>query len=529
MYRSCAIVAAAGVFLGQLFMQPAPAGAQPLQPPSIDEGARIFVTKCHPAHGELTEADFQQLAEAGFTVAVNKWKKDFSQYASRAGAAGLVAMRWNMGLVDSAHEDDRTITRVGKPTRYTRPDSEQAWQKLTETILREAELSLTQKNVQASLLDFEIYDRAKTDGFCESYDDVTFTGFFAALGRDVPSPLPAPEERHKWLHRHSMLQLYIGYQIDQVAKRARQLRRAIDAVNPRFQIGIYGWGVLVPPMIHGLATPEAPVLVLDAMTYGRSIYSNAFENGYDADRPDREGLKWSLTTVGKRKAAVANRYDNVIFLAGHYPQAVGPADGTQFKFTARQAFNSAAFGQGYWIWTDWMTPEPWQDRRQWFDAMMDYFKLANGAIDAGDWTWAAREPEAITTPNATAVHLLITSDGQTTRQWQPRTGKEVFAQTPAADQLQAKPQTTYQDWTLRIAGSAVEAVDSQGQVIKRYPAGHRLTAIAIGDVDGLPGDELVTLSAGWVKVWDIDTQVTLSKFYVGQSQRTLAVGSPAVE
>jgi hypothetical protein len=92
-------------------------------------------------------------------------------------------------------------------------------------------------------------------------------------------------------------------------------------------------------------------------------------------------------------AAAHQRYDNVIYLAGHYPQSPGPKD--QYKFTAKQAFQSAAFGEGYWIWTDWKAPKPWTDKREWYDAMMDYFGKANAALDAKDWKWAKNEPSTV--------------------------------------------------------------------------------------------------------------------------------------
>jgi len=369
----------------------------------ITKGARVFVDKAHPAHGDLSEADFKQLTDAGFTVVVNRWAKDLrgrdidlNQYVSRAASCGLSVMKWSYGLVDATNDTDRTINRLGKPTRYTIPSSKVGWQQLTDHLLEYARMSLKQHNFRGVLLDYEIYDRPhKTDGFCESYDDQTFRDFFSDMGFDIPDPLPVADQRQQYLIKRQMYQMYIGFQIDQISKEAQALRKAIDKINPNFQIGIYGWGVLVPPIIHQLATPKAPALILDAQTYGRSAYSNAFASGYDADRPDHEALKWSLDTVKKGIAGAHQRYDNVIFLAGHYPQSPGPEDGTQFKFTAKQAFQSAAFGEGYWIWTDWVTPKPWTDRREWYDAMISYFAKANAALDAKNWAWAEKEPETV--------------------------------------------------------------------------------------------------------------------------------------
>jgi hypothetical protein len=369
----------------------------------VGKGARIFVDKAHPAHGDLIEADFKQLADAGFTVVANRWGKgldgreiDLNSYVSRAANTGLAVMKWDSGLVDATDDTDRAINRLGKATRYTSTLSEKAWQQLTEHLLEYARLSLKQPHFKGVLLDFEIYDRAnKTDGFCESYDDRTLSDFITSTGRDVPSPLPPLDKRKTWLEQRQWYQMYIGYHTDMIAKKSRALRQAIDVINPRFQIGVYGWGVLVSPVIHELATPQAPLLLLDAMTYGRSLYSNAFDGGYDGNRPDQEGLQWSLEMTQKLAASAHNRYENIIFLAGHYPQSPGPKDGTQYKFTAKQAFQSAAFGEGYWIWTDWITPKPWKERREWYNAMIDYFGEAHKALDAKDWSWAQREPDTV--------------------------------------------------------------------------------------------------------------------------------------
>ena len=369
---------------------------------TIGKGARIFIDKAHPAHSGLTEADFKQLADAEFTVVAQKWATDlndnpipFERYAQRAAATNLAVIRFESALITATDERDRTLTRAGKTTRYTRPHSGRAWQELTDRIVGYATLSKTYPNIQGVALDFEIYDKNKTDGFCESYDDETFRDFFTGMGLDAPDPMPAPEQRQQYLVNRQMQQLYVGYQIDLIQKKAQALRKAIDAVNPNFQIGIYGWGVLVPPIIHGMGTPQAPTLILDAQTYGRSTYSNAFANGYDGQRPDQEALQWSLNTVKKGIAGAHQRYDNVVFLAGHYPQSPGPEDGTQFKFTAKQAFQSAAFGEGYWIWTDWITPKPWTNRRDWYDAMIAYFSKANAAVEAKDFTWAQQEPATV--------------------------------------------------------------------------------------------------------------------------------------
>ena len=53
---------------------------------------RIFVTKVYPGRGVLSAADFKQLADAGFTTVVARWKRDLTAYAQGAAAVDLNSM-----------------------------------------------------------------------------------------------------------------------------------------------------------------------------------------------------------------------------------------------------------------------------------------------------------------------------------------------------------------------------------------------------------------------------------------------------
>ena len=332
---------------------------------SVGKGARIFVDKAHPAHGDLQEADFKQLADAGLNVVAHMWTHDnrgqaidLDQYTRRAAKAGLAVMHWDYGVVQTTRADIATINQHGKPTRNIAPLHPESWRQLTEAMVKFAKLSKRNPNFKGALLDFEIYGENQTDGYCESYDDYTFRTFIESLGRDVPNPLPAPDQRKHYLENRQWYQMYISYHINETARHTRKLRKTLDAINPKFQIGVYGWGFLIDPIIREMATPQAPVLILDATTYARAVWDNAVEGGYDAKRPDKESLRWALDYTKKATKVAHATYENVYLLPGHYSHAPGPKDGMQYKFTAKQAFQSAAFGDGYWIWSDWMTPEP---------------------------------------------------------------------------------------------------------------------------------------------------------------------------
>jgi len=400
----------------------------------IGPGARIFITKCYPAHGKLSQADFYQLRDAGFTVACNKWPEDLPTYFKRAARAGLDVATFSGAIVRPPDEGSQWIGRSGKPLNYACPTSAYQWEQLGNRLVEQAQLSLEYPNFKCAILDFEIYDQNKRDvaGFSESYDDATFNEFVAAHGLQVPAEVSAPgyNQRWKYLKDHGLLARYTEYQQELVRQQVLKIRPRIDEVNPRFQVGIYAWGSLLAPVFPALATEQAPVLAIQAHTYGRGPYTR--EHGYPADEPDRTGLKNNL--IGNYLRAVASRNADYprISLAGHYPQAKGPADGSQYKFTVRDSFNSVAAADGYWIWTDWGKPGGFEGSKQdWIDAMMAYWTEANAALDEGDWTWANRQPIQIPNPEATEPAYIVTlgnvAAGGEMVIWDPISGSELGA------------------------------------------------------------------------------------------------------
>ncbi len=510
-------------FLSLLFaalIQP-PILAQQASEQSVGPGARLFVTKAYTSRDNLVADDFRQLADAGFTVAVKRWvMSDDAAYVDGAADAGLAAMIWRSGLVDADDDTDRTITHKGDATRYRLPFSRAAWQEVIDDAAMLAKLSLDKPALKGLILDFEIYDRKKTDGFCESYDDQTFVDFLKLYHHPAPDPLPEAKDRRAFLQGKGIAGLFVDHQVRLTAERVKQLRRTLDAINPRFQLGIYGWGVMVPAILEESATPEAPVLQLSAMTYGRTIYSSAFEGGYDGQAPDRPSLKWSLTTVAKEVADARSRSYPVVALGGHYPQSPGPEDGTQHRYTARQAFNSAAYGDGYWIWTDAYTPGAYASREAWIADMMAGFNKANAALDANDWMWSSRQVDPIPDPAATEPLRVLTRDaGGNATVWNPLTGLPEGSAgeagpEPAASGSAGAP-------AVRVSGWQVGWVDGETGTARAITVGHGIRGAAFGDVDGVAGDELVTLAAGWVRIWDPASQAELLRFNVGPAAREL--------
>ena len=489
----------------------------------VGRGARLFVTKVYPSHGKLTPDEFTQLSDTGFTVVVSRWQEKLPEYCRKAAAAGLDAMAWMRGMGGAQGPTDQTINRLGKPTRYAVPHSPAGWQEITNKLLERARISLDLPNFRGVILDFEIYGGNKTDGYCESYDDATFAAFLQSIGKPVPDPLTPADKRKQYLEVTRNLGNYIEYQRRLIAEQARILRGKVDAVNPYFQIGTYGWGVMYETVLSQVATRKAPALDINAMTYGRAVYTRPGP-GYDPDRPDRLGLKWSLIINQQMARRARSRDYPVVLLGGHYPQAPGPQDGTQYKFTVRQSFNSAAYADGYWIWTDWHTPQPWEDKQQWIDAMMDYWRQANAALDVGDSTWANRQSQQIADPDATAPGRIATTSGREVIVWDPVAGRRIEVAATTFEAVDWNRQPLLDGAPLRINGHCAELTDADsGKVLKRFEAGHGLRSIATGDVDRVAGQEVVTLNAGWVKIWDPESEALLLRFHVGNDQTRLHV------
>lgn len=443
----------------------------------LQAGARLFTTKVYPGHGILSQADFDQIANAGFDVALNRWIEDVPTYAQRADNAGLKVMPWSKGLLSSIDPNDQTVTQIGLTTHYTTPASDYAWSTLQNKVVNYATMSLTQTNISGIALDFEIYDPNKLNGFSESYDDTTFGDFMMDATGSIPTVSPA--SRRGYLSSAGLLDPYFDAQFQTVSTKMANLRTAVDAINDKFQIGVYGWGNLIEAVRENAGHANAPVLIMDAATYGRGPD--------DADRP---ALKWSLLEdADHAEAAASLSYPN-IHLGGHYPQASGPGDGTQYNFTVRQSFNSSAYVDGYWIWTDWGIPSGWQGSKQeWIDAMMSDYGEAHAALDAGDYGWATRQEVQIADPNATDSLLVLTTDGLNVTVWDPLTGQ--------------------------ASGTMPSIIPPNPNLWQNQES---------GDVDAISGNENVKLLGnGWLSVVDPATNVEILRFFVGAGETGISL------
>ena len=120
-------------------------------------------------------------------------------------------------------------------------------------------------------LDFENYFEGKSAAYDLSYDDIIFQAFIAA--QKMKPIAVAPKDRHAWLAKQGLHPKFADFQIDRWRKKCRALRKAIDAVNPSFQLFVYPTPVeslfIQKAVAQELATRQAPMVIADWRTYGR--------------------------------------------------------------------------------------------------------------------------------------------------------------------------------------------------------------------------------------------------------------------
>jgi hypothetical protein len=236
----------------------------------VDEGSRMFVTKIYPRN--LLASDFEQLAYAGFTLVTkdtditdptnNSGSLAYMPtYFSGAAAAGLDAATWQGGMTATEGPQDPSsrVTPWGAVSKYVSPHSAAGWQEMGDALVQWAQLSLAHPNYKLVSLDYEFYDGSGV-AIDESYHADAFVGYFQTVGQPIPNPLPAPADRRSYLQTQGLVGSYVDYQRDVVRSETRKIRQRIDAINPNFQIGVYGWGSLIESVKEGFATEAAPVV-----------------------------------------------------------------------------------------------------------------------------------------------------------------------------------------------------------------------------------------------------------------------------
>lgn len=373
--RTLMIVAMSAVALGA-------AWAQPLTRHDLGRTVKfkILVDKVmQPTAGWHTEEWMvREAAEAGFNVFSPRRANDLDevrQVTEWCAKYGILHLPWMRGslavaLDDPKAEGRRMVWASGAEQPLWSPNSDAFWEWTTGLITEYARISREMPALFGVFLDYENYAPGPKGGNCYSlsYDAEIMQKFAAAQGITLPEL--APEERYPWLKAQGLHDEFEAFQIAHWRERCRALRQAVDAIDPTFQFCVYpapGTPFMIEAIYPEWATEAAPLILADAITYGRS-----------AILPHEEALK------ANRDALVARRqFAESTGIPMFYTGGIDPVvKGADPEFSGRNAAMISQVTDGYWIFYEGPTYET--THRDYFK----WFAAANRAIDAGDWDWA---------------------------------------------------------------------------------------------------------------------------------------------
>ena len=357
---------------------------------------KILVDKVmQPTAGWHTEEWMvKEAAEAGFNVFSPRIPNDLTEVRQVTGWCadnGILHLPWMRGslavsLTAPEAEGKRMIWASGAEQELWSPNSDAFWKWTNELIVEYAKISKEMPALFGVFLDYENYAPGAKGGNCYSlsYDSEILGKFAAAQGITIPDL--TPEDRYPWLTEQELHDEFEAFQIAHWRERCRTLREAVDAIDPTFQFCIYpapGTPFMVEAIYPEWATEQAPLILADATTYGRS-----------AILPHDEALQ------ANRDALVANRqFAESTGIPMLYTGGIDPAvKGADPEFSGRNAAMISEVTDGYWIFYEGPT---------YTGTHPEYFKwfaAAHDAIDAGNrqWAWEPRE-----TPDSWGLDELV--------------------------------------------------------------------------------------------------------------------------
>lgn len=389
--RALIIVAVCGAIIGS-------AWAEPLARHDLGRTVKfkILVDKVmQPTRDWHTEEWMvKETADAGFNVFSPRQANDLAEvrqvteWCAKYGILHLPWMRGSLAVSLTAPEAEgkRMVWASGAEQELWSPNSDAFWEWTNGLILEYAKISREMPALFGVFLDYENYAPGAKGGNCYSlsYDAEILAKFAAARGITIPEL--APEDRYPWLTAQGLHDEFEAFQIAHWRERARTLRQAVDAIDPTFQFCIYpapGTPFMLEALYPEWATEQAPLILADATTYGRSTLL-----------PHEEALR------ANRDALVANRqFAESTGIPMFYTGGIDPAvKGADPEFSGRNAAMISQVTDGYWIFYEGPTYDTTHPE------YFKWFAAANRAIDEGnwDWAWAPRE-----TPDSWGLDELI--------------------------------------------------------------------------------------------------------------------------
>lgn len=316
----------------------------------------------------MTEKHMDEIRDAGFNVVVPRVggedMKRVARVAQMARDRGMFYMAWMRGTL-STKTGLKVVWANGVEQDLYSPNADALWDWMTGLILGHARLSAKNPAIVGSFLDFENYAKGRQRNcYFLSYDDKILAEFAKEKNLSIPA-LERPA-RHGWLEEQGHLAAFKAFQIASWRRRCRELRRQIDAINPRFQLIVYPRDTL---FLHEAIYPEwaterAPLIFADHCTYNRP-----------KQLPHAKGLQLNKRTLEEGMRFAASKKVPLLYMSGIDP-VYEEADP---EFCGRNAGMIAATCDGYWIFYE--GPSYAKDHVDYFT----WFSRANRAIVAGRW------------------------------------------------------------------------------------------------------------------------------------------------
>ena len=338
---------------------------------------RILVDKVmQPTEGWVTrEWMVKEAAGAGFNVFSprrgHENLAEVRQVTSWCKRYDIFHMPWMRGTLTAPAGEKANGRRVVWPSGNEQPlwspNSDEFWEWTSRYIIEYARMSKAQPHLIGVFLDYENYAKGKEGNlYSLSYDDAILKRFAQSMKTELPEL--EYSKRKKWLEQKGLHGEFSTFQIGHWQERCRKLREAVDEHNASFQFCIYpapGTLFMVNACYPEWSTEEAPIILADASTYGRSSRL----------LPQSEALRTNRGRLLARKD-VPKKAGIPFIYAGGIDPAVRGADP---EFCGKNAVMISDITDGYWVFYegpkyDETHPEYWK-----------WFTWANKAIVSGNF------------------------------------------------------------------------------------------------------------------------------------------------
>ncbi len=353
---------------------------------------RVLVDKVLSASNKwvMTGKFVDEIRDAGFNVVVPRVGgtdlKRVERVAELARQRGVFYMAWMRGTLGTK-TGTKLVWQNGAQQDLYSPNTDELWDWMTRLILGHARLSAKNPAIIGTFLDYENYAKGKRGNcYALSYDEKILAAF--AKAKELALPKLAPAERHPWLVKNGHLSAFRAFQIDAWRRRCRELRRQIDAINPRFQLIVYPMGTL---MLNEAIYPEwgtqaAPLILADHITYHRP-----------GQAPHAKALALNKRALEHRMRFAEGKNVPMLYTSGIDPihEDADP------EFCGRNAAMICDVCAGYWVFYE--GPKYREDHPAYFE----WFGRANRAVVAGNAAAFWKAPRTTPDPIMAARDKLL--------------------------------------------------------------------------------------------------------------------------